>query len=199
MRWAALIPLKSKGTRKSRLAPYINGDARERLAATMFDHVARIIAAVPRVSETIVLAEQSPSGWSGGWIRDAGRGLNRELSAARAKLADRPVLIVHADLPLLAPEEVLALIDAAAGAGAIAPDRHGTGTNALALPPGIAPCFAFGPASFARHRLAMGFGAPIVRRPGLTHDLDTLDDLHCITRALTSSPSQTNQAIAQLG
>ena len=86
MRWTALIPLKPAGTRKSRLAPHLDAAVREHLAAAMFAHVARVVAAVPEIGEPVVLADAVPPGWTGGWMRDRRRGLNAEIEAARARM-----------------------------------------------------------------------------------------------------------------
>ena len=58
-------------------------------------------------------------------------------------------------------------------------DRHGTGTNALALRPPDVIDFAFGPGSRAAHReRALAAGARYVELDGpLTVDLDTPEDL----------------------
>src|SRR3546814_3537191 len=81
----------------------------------------------------IVLAEEAPADWDGDWMADVGRGLNPELEQAR-KLVAGDLIVLHADLPLLTPGDVTALIEAASESGlAIAPDRHRTGTHGLAL------------------------------------------------------------------
>ena len=124
----------------------------------------------------------SPVAWPGtAWLADRGAGLNAELDRILATL-EKPLLVIHADLPLLAAADVRALIAAAEAHGAaIAPDRASVGTNAIALfartPASFG--FAFGDASFARHRLILP-GAAIVRRRGLALDVDTLDDLAAI-------------------
>ena len=58
-------------------------------------------------------------------------------------------------------------------------DRHGTGTNTLALRPPDVIGFAFGPGSRAAHReRAAAAGARYVELDGpLTVDLDTPEDL----------------------
>ena len=117
-------------------------------------------------------------GWSGGFFTDVGRGLTAERGAAAMVLGAKPLLAIHADLPLVGSTDIAELLAEASKAGcAIAPDRLGTGTNAIALrdPTGFA--FAFGPGSFALHQAAAGGSARIVRRPGLALDIDTPDDL----------------------
>ena len=59
---------------------------------------------------------------------------------------------------------------------ALAADRHGLGTNAVALRAGIPFTFHFGPASLAAHRAAAPAGARIVTTPGLGLDVDTPED-----------------------
>jgi 2-phospho-L-lactate guanylyltransferase len=114
-----------------------------------------------------------------------GMGLNEGLNEARGTAAAEGIdrlVVLHGDLPNLAVEDVLALMEAAAQprAVAIAPDRLGTGTNGLALsPPGVIG-FRFGSGSLAAHRTeaqAAGVEAAIVVRPGLAFDLDTPEDL----------------------
>ncbi len=84
------------------------------------------------------------------------------------------VLALAADLPLLAPADVHALLRRAGPDRAvIAPDRLGLGTNAVAAPPGFP--FTFGAPSFARHvALARAAGLTVIplRTPGLAVDLD---------------------------
>ncbi|HTZ71843.1 MAG TPA: hypothetical protein VMB71_14395, partial [Acetobacteraceae bacterium] len=147
--------------------------ARDRLSQVMFAHVTSLLAHQPRIGRVVALTTERPPGWTGPLIADRGRGLNAELAAARAALGVAPLLILHSDLPLLQHQDIAALLTAAP---AVAPDRHGTGTNALALPPNQTLQFRFGPNSFRRHCTELP-EARIVRRPGLGLDLDTEEDL----------------------
>ena len=84
---------------------------------------------------------------------------------------------MHADLPFLETDEVAALLGAADFAGvAIAPDKVGLGTNAVALRKACSISFNFGVGSFAKH-LAAAPSAKVVQSQGLSHDIDTPDDL----------------------
>jgi 2-phospho-L-lactate guanylyltransferase len=114
-------------------------------------------------------------------------GLNEGLEQARFDaLADdiRTLIVLHGDLPNLQADDVGVLLDALPADGspgvAIAPDRAGTGTNALVLrPPGVIQ-FRFGVGSFAKHVEGVeGAGVPLVavNRSGLAFDLDTPEDL----------------------
>lgn len=174
--WTALVATKQGHAAKSRLSGLLDLPARTALARAMAAHVVACLHAVEAVAQVRVISPAAlvPSGTI--WMVDGGSGLNAELRGACAMLADRPILVVHADLPFLGPDDVAAFLAAADWAGAaIAPDRHGQGTNALALSPGCTPGFAFGPDSFARH-LGQWPDAAIVRRRGLGFDLDTPDD-----------------------
>lgn len=178
MRWTAVIPIKAPGASKTRLSPRLSDAERKALTKQMFDHVAGVASATPGISEVMVLASELPLNWGGGFIRDEGRGLNPELEAAVRKLGSSPLLIVHADLPLLETGDLAALLEPAEARGhAIAPDRHNQGTNALALSDPTNFPFAFGVGSFAAHLEATRGSASIIRRLGLSVDLDTPDDM----------------------
>lgn len=135
------------------------------------------LSAAREVGHVLLLSDERLPMEGVDWRPDEGRGLNAELDAAYAALRTTAVAIVHADLPQVTGEDLRCLIDAAALSGvAIAPDRHGSGTNALAIADGRPFAFSFGTDSCARHRAAAGEGAAIVRRPGLGFDVDTPDD-----------------------
>jgi 2-phospho-L-lactate guanylyltransferase (CobY/MobA/RfbA family) len=87
-----------------------------------------------------------------------------------------------ADLPLLAPDDVRALVAALDRAPLVlAPDRRDRGTNAFAVSPPdrIATCFG-SEVSFARHvARARQSGIPVAihRSEGVAFDLDSPGDL----------------------
>ncbi len=172
MRWTAVMPLKQGPDRKSRLASVLTLDQRIALSDRMAAHVLACLDAVPIIETRLLLSPHPALGAT--WVTDGGHGLNAELAA----LQQRPLLVIHADLPFLSPDDIAALLAAAERDGAgIAPDRHGTGTNALALTrPGPFP-FAFGPDSCAQHKRSMDGAMAIVDRDGLAFDLDMPDDL----------------------
>ncbi|HLY57129.1 MAG TPA: 2-phospho-L-lactate guanylyltransferase, partial [Stellaceae bacterium] len=171
-------PLKPAAERKRRLAGRLDPDARAALGEQLFRHVVAVLGEVSAIGSVAVLSQERPIGWTGGWLEDRGRGLNGELEAARASLRPQRLVVIHADLPLLAAADVTALVAAAAEAGlAIAPDRHGTGTNALAIADGRDFPFRFGRDSFALHRAQAGGPGRVVSRSGLALDIDTPEDL----------------------
>ncbi|MEL7976514.1 2-phospho-L-lactate guanylyltransferase [Isoptericola sp. F-RaC21] len=126
-------------------------------------------------------------------------GLNAALDVGREAALERGatrLLVAHADLPLLAPDDVAALL--AAGAPApddaqhrppvvVATDRHLAGTNLLVLPATAAFRFRFGEASRTAHVAEAeraGLRPVVVRRPGTAVDLDTIDDWGELPRAV---------------
>jgi 2-phospho-L-lactate guanylyltransferase len=175
MLWRAVVPLKL-ADRKTRLAGRFDEAQRSALAEDMAAHVVSQIAASTRVRRISVLSPRRDRSLACGWIEDLGRGLNAELDAARDVEEGAPLFVMFADLPLVSVADVEALLEAAERNGAaIAPDRHGQGTNALALADGAAFRFAFGTDSFGRHRDALPHSA-IVRTAGLGLDVDTPAD-----------------------
>jgi len=177
MSWTALVPLKPASERKRRLSQRLSPVARAALAQRLFRHVIDRIAATRAVERIVVLSDARPVGLMVEWVRDRGRGLNAEVQAAAGSLT-RPLLIVHADLPLLESGDLDALIEAAAACGAaLAPDRHGSGTNAVALADARTFAFRFGPGSLALHQARAGRSCRLVELPGLQLDCDTGEDL----------------------
>ena len=177
--WRVLVPIKQGQNGKSRLAHLLPHGARADLVERMAQHVLDVLSDCFETSNITILSPQSPENWTGQWARDEGRGLNCELAAWRALQGDTPVLILHADLPLLTSNDVQALIKAADYGAALATDRAGQGTNALAIADGRAMDFCFGPDSRLRH-IAQYPDMPVVQIDGLSADLDTADDVRFI-------------------
>jgi 2-phospho-L-lactate guanylyltransferase len=94
----------------------------------------------------------------------------------------RSVLVLPCDLPYLSADALAALVDTAEAAPhmVIAPDRLGTGTNALLVSVQRPFEFRFGERSFERHLLLAaerGWRTSLCQRPELEFDLDTPEDL----------------------
>lgn len=115
--------------------------------------------------------------------------LNAALEQARAAAhahGATAVLALPADLPLLTPDDLLALqakavASAVPGRAAvvISPSRDG-GTNALYVDRAVPLPFRFGPHSFARHAAAaraLGATVTVHHSPTLAFDLDSPEDL----------------------
>jgi 2-phospho-L-lactate guanylyltransferase len=174
--WFAVVPLKPLGERKTRLHPHMDEAARDQLSTQLFVHVIQTLEAVPEIRSIHLLSDKAPQGWTHGWIPDEGRGLNEEIAAAR-QIFQQNFLTIHADLPLLSPDDIKLLISVAEKSGsAIAPDRHHKGTNALALRADVPFRFAFGNNSLEDHMKVNLGKVHFVLQNGLALDIDTKED-----------------------
>ena len=183
MSWTAVIPFKGSAERKTRLGNRLGIEERQGLSQELFEHVVNVLQQASMLKEVVLLSDMRPNRWQGPFILDEGRGLNVELKMLVESQRPARLLVIHADLPLVSVDDIAALI-AECGVGcAIAPDRHGTGTNALALVEPVGFDFAFGPNSFARHCAVAKGKARVVTRPGLGLDIDTAADLEAAISA----------------
>jgi 2-phospho-L-lactate guanylyltransferase len=183
-----LIPAKSFALGKSRLTPALTPRERAALNRDFLRHVLSVATAPVLDAHVQVIsgcgqvlamaAEQGAQAQTEG-----AEGHNPALAHALARLpADRPVLILSADLPFLRVEDLLALCASARDADiVIATDHVAQGTNALWLArPGIIP-MRFGPGSRAAHLAeadSAGLAAQVVLRAGLARDIDLPEDLN---------------------
>jgi 2-phospho-L-lactate guanylyltransferase len=193
-RVVAIVPVRSLEGSKSRLGGQLDAEEREALVAGLLVHTIRaardaqaVTAVVVVSSDPAVRATAVAEGVAA--LPQSGSGLNGALQDGRAWAMGHDgsaLLVLPADLPLIAADEVDALLRRAAASAregdplvALVPDRHGTGTNALIVAPPAAIPFAFGHASRRRHEeAARHAGARFVEIDGpLTTDLDTPDDL----------------------
>ena len=175
MSWSAIVPLKAAIDRKTRLAPVLGPDERIALSQAMARTVIAALAQASGVDRILVLSPEAVSAPGVAWIEDRGTGLNGELARTRDFLGG-PTLVIHADLPFLAGADVTAMLGAAGDQGvALARDRRGEGTNAIAIADARPFRFAFGAWSFRAHS-AQG-PCVTVQRPGLALDIDVPEDL----------------------
>lgn len=181
----ALVPVKARHAGKQRLVATLGDAARARLVRCMLEDVLAAIAACPEINGTLVMSpERDTLPAATPLLDDPALGMNAAVDLALAGLARRGatcVALIAADLPLLAPADVTALVVTARTSGmALAPDARGTGTNALCLMlPTQFRCH-FGPGSYALHQAEAarhGITAAAVRRPGLAFDVDEAADL----------------------
>ncbi|MGB3797436.1 MAG: 2-phospho-L-lactate guanylyltransferase [Alteraurantiacibacter sp.] len=177
MGWTALIPFRTGTGGKSRLEAVLDAATRERLAWEMAHDVIDVLSRCLEIERIMVLSNKAFDHPEATFALDAGRGLNPEISAFRDDFGPAPLLVIHADLPLLTKADVEALLEAATDHGiAMATDRAGEGTNAIALADGRPFVFRFGQGSRALHGAADEI-MPVLQRVGLSADLDTPDDL----------------------
>lgn len=180
-----IVPQRGLEEAKGRLAPQLTATerflvARELLLRTIA--VASAVAPVSVVSPSAALGKVIGA-TGAGFLVQPDLGLNRGLEYARDDAIRRGVgrlAVVHADLPLLSSNDVGALLSSIGDGVAIAPDKTQSGTNAVAFDATTDFGFCFGPKSFDRHRtqaLLRGVSLSVVRRRGLSFDLDTPHDL----------------------
>ena len=193
----AILPVKSFGHAKQRLADGMTPGARRALAEAMFSDVLVALRRATAVDRTLVVtsdhgAQQIAGGYGALVLDDHDEGHNpaarHGVRAALEAGADR-VLLVPADCPLLAPAELDDLLARRTErrSALIVPDRHGTGTNALLLQPPDVLAPAFGPDSCQRHRRdaeAAGVSAQVVEVLSLALDIDTPADLSALEDTL---------------
>lgn len=181
-----VIPVKSPPDRKSRLAEALDREGRDALVCRMAAHVAetaRRARGVDHVAFVAGSAEGLPEDVA--VIEDAGLDLDAAAGGALAEAAAQGatrIILIAGDLPLVTSAEVERLAALPAHAAGIAPDRHGSGTNAISLPlPAARPfTFAFGAGSFGRHlgeAEKLGLDVQTVRSDGLARDIDEPPDL----------------------
>jgi 2-phospho-L-lactate guanylyltransferase len=208
----AILPVKSFGAAKQRLADALGAGSRGALAQAMFSDVLASLRRVPGLDAVAVVtadraAESAALGERVHVLRDTERAGQSPAALIGIRYAldqgfDR-VLLVPGDTPLIDPAEVAGLLERAP-AVAIVPDRHLTGTNALLLSPPDALEPSFGPESLARHTSAAqaaGIEYAVERVPTLELDVDTPDDLAELAAALDSRRGQaplTRGALRQL-
>jgi 2-phospho-L-lactate/phosphoenolpyruvate guanylyltransferase len=185
-----LVPVKALAEAKGRLAPAVGPLQRRLLAIAMFEDVIAALQAVGGLDRPVVVSPDREV-----WRRADALGcrvveeppgagdLNGALASAAASAGNgSPLLVVAADLPLASAAGLERVLAAAEAPVAVVPSHDGGGTNVLAWrdPASFAP--AFGPDSAARH-LAVP-GAVRVDEPGLSLDVDTVDDLRLVAGRL---------------
>lgn len=187
----AIVPVKPMRQGKSRLADRLNEEERKDLNRTLLVHTIDTLMALSEIEHVLVVS-RDPEALA--LAREHGArtvlengtpGLNIALTRATivAKThVTRGVLILPADLPLITPEDVYALLERASDPPVvvIAPDRRREGTNALLVCPAGLIEYRFGPGSFQRHcELALEAGArlEVCELPSLALDMDLPEDL----------------------
>src|SRR3546814_12470572 len=76
MSWTAVIPLKGSDERKTRLSPHLDVEARRRLSAAMFRHVAGVLRPCTDISPVALLSSALATGWRDGFRSEARRAGN---------------------------------------------------------------------------------------------------------------------------
>jgi 2-phospho-L-lactate guanylyltransferase len=208
----AILPVKSFGAAKQRLSATLGAAPRQALAQAMLTDVLRAARRVPELDGIVVVTsdEAAEAAAAGEGVRvlpdDGEPGHSRAALIGVRHALDQGcerVLLIAGDTPLVEPAELAGLLTDAPGV-VIAPDRHGTGTNALALSPPDAIEPSFGAGSFERHvAAAREAGVPhrVADVRALALDVDTPADLAELAAELGLRPGQassTRDALHQL-
>lgn len=147
---AVVIPIRGFRVGKARLASVLNEDQRAALSRAMAIGVVEAAAPLPVIIVTSDEEVRAFARAAGAALVDDPGSLNAAahagVDAAREMGATR-VIIAHADLAKPTPFAWAGEFDGVT----IVPDRHGEGTNVLAVPTDAAFDFAYGEGSRARH------------------------------------------------
>ncbi len=196
----AIVPVKPLRHGKSRLAEVLSQDERADLNQRLLVHTLDTLGIIPEIDQVLVVS-RDPAALA--LARDHGARTVQEngsnelnLALTRATVVARSyitgsVLILPADLPLLTPEDVRAMLDKAINPPVVVvtPDRHRLGTNALLVSPVGLIEYEFGPGSFQRHcqrAIEKGARLEICELPSLALDVDMPEDLAMIEAQLES-------------
>ena len=194
----AIVPVKPLRRGKSRLAQVLTQEERADLNRSLLVHTIDTLTAIPEIEQVLVVSRDQAAL---ALAREHGARTVQENGAPQLNVAlarativaknyvTRGVLIVPADLPLISPEDVRAMLDRveAPPVVVVAPDRHRKGTNALLVCPVGMIDYDFGPDSFRRHcdrALQAGARLEICELPSLALDVDMPEDLELVESEL---------------
>ena len=207
----AVLPVKDLQHAKQRLAGVLSASERRALFRAMLEDVLAALAASEGLAGILmvtrdpearrlaarygarVLAEQANRGHTAASSLGA-RTLAREGAAG--------MMQVPADVPLITPEDVGALLQAHGRAPAVtlAPSRDRQGSNAVVCSPADVLPLRFGEDSFIPHlrrARALGIEPHVLERPALALDVDTPADLAAFLA--TPPRTRTHAYLAQSG
>jgi 2-phospho-L-lactate guanylyltransferase len=195
----AIVPVKPLRRGKSRLAEALNEDERAELNSQLLKHTLQTLKETPKVEEVMVISRDPKvmaiaHDYNARTIMEDGSAdLNTALKRATAvakMYTTNGVLILPADLPLIAKEDIEKLIaigDAHKRVVVITPDRHKNGTNALLISPSGLIEYSYGEKSFDRHceqARKVGARLEICELPSIELDLDLPEDLELVAEKI---------------
>lgn len=207
----ALLPLKDLVQAKTRLAGLLRPSERRALAQAMAEDVLSVMASHPEIAR-ITLVSDDPGAellaskygadcWS---ERSLGcRGLNALMQSASERLLGNeyePLIVLHADLPLLECGDITEVLSLQREQGGlvIGSDRQGSGTNLLAFDAAAVPRFCFGADSCDAHVSGAhrsGIRVTMCRTPGVFADVDEPADLQWVMDRLGNRPAGRTAAL----
>ena len=187
----AIVPVKPLRRGKSRLSGVLTEEERTFLNFSMLGNTMKALSGVKAIDKILVIS-RDPAALT--LAREFGARTVQEDSTSELNLAlqratvvaqmysAQSVLILPADLPLITPERIQALIDRACKPPmiVITPDRRREGTNALLMNPVGLISYVYGASSFQRHidqAMRYRVRVEIYEDPALGLDLDVPEDL----------------------
>jgi 2-phospho-L-lactate guanylyltransferase len=197
----AIVPVKPLRRGKSRLAGVLSPEERNDLNRRLLTHTLETLNAIPEIEQILVISRDQAAlslareHGARTVLENGAPELNVALARATIvakNYATRGLLIVPADLPLISPEDVIAMLDIAVDPPVVvlAPDHRRQGTNALLVCPIGLIEYDFGPGSFQRHcerALQAGARLEILELPSLALDMDMPEDLEMVIEKLETS------------
>lgn len=191
IRIAAIVPVAAIEEAKTRLGGSLDAEERHDLVERLLATTLRALLTVERLSDVVIISPDravlSLAAEAGArTMRQRTSGLNEGLREARSDVVAggaEAIVIVPIDLPFITSGAVDAVLDVLLEGDqpgvVLCTDRHGTGTNLLAVRPPEAIELAFGIGSRGAHeRAARDAGARYREVEGaLAVDLDTPEDL----------------------
>ena len=197
----AIVPVKPLRRGKSRLSGVLSPEERNDLNRRLLTHTLETLSAIPEIEQILVISRDQAAlslareHGARTVLENGAPELNVALARATIvakNYATRGLLIVPADLPLISPEDVNAMLDVAVDPPVVvlAPDHRRQGTNALLVCPVGLIDYDFGPGSFQRHcerALQAGARLEILELPSLALDMDMPEDLEMVMERLETS------------
>jgi len=191
----AIVPVNVLKLSKARLTPVLSPAERAQFSVAMLADTLEALRKVKRFDRvTVVSADYAvrkiARSHGASWLWEGRRrGLNKAVRLGIRESKHKgasATLIIHADLPLITPREILEFLDHATGYSvALTPSKDGTGTNALLLHPPEVIRPVFGNHSFQRH-LALadrqGVSRRVIRTRGISFDVDEPKDFRQLMR-----------------
>ena len=196
-RITAIVPVAAIEGAKTRLGGSLDAEERHDLVVRLLSRTLAALLAVRRLDGVVVISPDRTvlrlaADLGARTLRQRTTGLNDGLREARDDATAggaEAIVIVPIDLPFITPAAIDAVLDALLDEGesavVLAPDRHGTGTNTLAMRPPDVIDVGFGNGSRAVHAAAAVAARAIYREVKglLSVDLDTPEDLVFIESA----------------
>ena len=197
----AVVPVKNLQHAKQRLASVLSAAERHGLFRAMLEDVLSALSVSRGLAGVVLVTGDREAGalaarYGARVLEEKkNRGHTAASSFGARTLAEEGVpgmVQLPADIPLVTPKDIDALLRAHGSAPAVtlAPSRDQRGSNAVACSPPEVLRLCFGDDSYFPHlqrARALGIEPAVVHRPGLALDVDTADDL----LAFLATPSRT--------